>query len=284
MVPLQLDWVVDTNPRLLPVWLIALGLEAMFLGLAWQLLRRADGYQQVSSLERALAVGGIGLGYLFLTLSVLRTAYGGYAAYLYLLFRGVEGVAATHIYLKLYDVLQGRGFGGSLAARAKHLLAVFFVLALGGYLVLKALVGQPRVGGVWYDLSMVYTVGVATLTFLAVRWRYRNVAAELNDGIVLGLALCIAGAHIFGFSLPGEVLLTLGGGVAYSAGFWGSAVLLWGQVASGRRGQRGGGAGRSGKGGQRGGPGQSRRVCPHCGQSLPSGTANNFCPHCGKAV
>lgn len=191
----QVGWFIDPSPSLLPIWLITLGLEAMFLGGTHQVLKHVDEFQAVSQIERAIATGGIGLGYLFLTLSVLRTSYAEYAAFLHLVFCGVEGVAATHIYLKLIR------FSSDYLAKAKHLLAVFFVLVLGSYLVVKALVGSPTAFGIQYNLAIVYTIVVATLSALAVRWRYRTIAQELNPGVVGGLALCIAGSQIFAFDL-----------------------------------------------------------------------------------
>ena len=266
---LQIDWFIDPNPELLPIWLIALGLEAMFVGASWQVLQQMSGYRQSTKLERSIAVFGVGLGYLFLTLSVLRTSYGSYAGYLYLVFRGVEGVAATHIYLKAFNFLRGKGSGGNLKNKAKHLLVVFFVAALGGYLILKGLVERPRFGGIWYDVSLIYTVMVALLSFLAVRWRYRDITADLNSGVILGLAMCIAGAQIFGFSLTGDILLTAAGSVVYSVGFWFSVYLMWGEVLTGSSG---------------GEVNRASSTCPHCQQPLPKGIHNQFCPHCGNSI
>lgn len=262
--PLQIGWFLDPEPSVLPIWLIALGLEAMFLGGTYQAFENFSGLQNISQIERAVAVGGLGFGYLFLTLSVLRTSYAGYAAFLYLVFRGVEGVAATHLYVKIYELLQGKGLSGNYALKAKHILVVFFVFALGSYLVLKAIVDAPQVAGYQYDLTMVYTGVVATVSVLAVRWRYRDVAKELNSGIVGGLALCIAGSQIFGFSLTGDVLLTVAGSLIYSLGFWISAYFLWADIIMGST--------------------HSSNTCPQCQQTPPGGTTPQYCPHCGHEL
>lgn len=263
--PIQLSWFADPFPELLPIWLIAFGLEAMLFGVIYPITRNAPGFQRVSRLERIITAGGVALGYLFLTLSVLRTSYAAYAVYLHLLFRGVEGAAAPHVYVKIYDFLSGKGYGGSLATKIKHKLAVVFVLALGAYLAVKAVVGTPQIGGYWYNLSMVYTVVVASVTALAVRWRYREISNELNSSVVIGLALCIAGAQIFGFTLTGDVALTLVGSVVYAIGFWTSAYFHIDSVVTN------GGSPPTGR-------------CPHCQQSLPPDRQPQFCPHCGNSV
>lgn len=261
----QVGWFIDPSSSLLPIWLIALGLEAMFLGGTHQVLKRVDEFQAVSQIERAIATVGIGLGYLFLTLSVLRTSYAEYAAFLYLVFRGVEGVAATHIYLKLIRFFQGKGFSSDYLAKAKHLLVVFFVLVLGSYLVVKALVGSPTAFGIQYNLAIVYTIVVATLSALAVRWRYRTIAQELNPGVVGGLALCIAGSQIFAFGLGGDIALSIAGSIVYTIGFWASAYLLLGDIIFDTN-------------------DSSSNECPHCHGSLPSNQQAQYCPHCGNAI
>jgi len=263
--PFQIGWYIEPEPALLPIWLIALGLEAMFIAGTHQALDNVSGYQDLTRLERAIAAGGVAFGYLFLTLSVLRTNYGWYAGFLYLVFRGVEGVAAIHMYAKVYNFLRGKGFGGSYTARAKHMLAVFFVLALGLYLTIKALVGSSRIGGVWYNLSMVYTGVVAVVSVLAVRWRYRDIAREVPNGVVGGLALCIAGAQIFGFTLAGDIVLSIAGSVVYSIGFWVAAYLLWGEIITDA-------------------VQSSPSTCTHCQQSLPTDHQPQYCPHCGNQV
>ena len=257
---LQVGWFTDPAPADLPVWLIALGLEAVFLGVVWQVVSELSGFEGLSGVERLLGVGGTGLGYLFLTLSVLRSSYGVYAAFLFLLFRGVEGVAGVHLLARILAFLRGGGLDGNLGPRVRHLLVVFFVTALGSYLVVKGLLGRPVVAGVWYDVAVVYTVGTAVLAFLAVRWRFRDVADEVNPGVTSGLALCIAGAQVFGFSLAGDVLLTLAGSVVYSAGYWVGALSLFGWVVL---------------------PGRGGTDCPDCGADIFGASGSNYCPHCG---
>lgn len=262
---LQLDWFVDPRPAALPIWLIALGLEAMFIGSVWQVTREVPGFSSLSPVERLVGVCGLGLGYFFITLSVLSTAYGVYAGFLYILFRAVEGVAALHIFYRIYDFVRGEGLESDLTKRVKHLLLTFFIMALSIYLLLKVLVVGPVLGGIWYDISVIYTVSVATLSFLAVRWRYRHISSELNSGIVFGLALCIAGAQIFGFSLTGDVLLMFAGSVVYSAGFWGSAYALWGNALFKNNMSR-----------------KSR--CENCQGTVPASSNANYCPHCGATL
>lgn len=263
--PIQLSWFADPYPELLPIWLIAFGLEAMLFGVVYPITQNAPGFQRVSRVERIIATAGVALGYLFLTLSVLRTSYAAYAVYLHLLFRGVEGAAAPHLYVKVYDLLKGNGYGGSLGTKVKHKLAVLFVLALGAYLAVKAVVGMPQIGGYWYNLGMVYTVVVASVTALAVRWRYREISDELNSGVVMGLALCIAGAQVYGFTLAGDIALTVAGSVVYAIGFWASAYYHIDSVVTSSS------------------PPTTGR-CPHCQQPLPPDQQPKFCPHCGNSV
>jgi hypothetical protein len=77
---------------------------------------------------------------------------------LYLVFRGVEGVTATHIFYRIYQFVREGSLETTVTKRARHLPVAFFVLALGAYLILDGLAGRPVIGSVRYDLTAVYTV------------------------------------------------------------------------------------------------------------------------------
>jgi hypothetical protein len=256
---LQTNWLIDPVPRTLPIWLLSLGLEAMFLGIVVQAMRESGVLSQLTSRERLVGVLGTGAGYFFLSLSVIRTSYGAYAAFLFVLFRTLEGAAAVQIYARILAFLQDGSLPGDFKAKFRHYLVTFFIIALGSYLVLHVLIRGPFLRGFWYDLSLVYTVTSATLAYVSVRWRLRDVQSDINGAVIAGIAVCIAGAQIYGFSLTEDVLLSVVGGVVYAIGFWSAAWFLFGDRLLG----------------------SDPNTCSNCDFDHSSYTSPSYCPNCG---
>lgn len=269
MFPLQVDWFVDTVPRSLPTWLLVLGLEAMFFGTALDAARDRDAFQGMSDRMQTAAVVALSLGFFFMALSVLRTAYALYAAYLFVLFRVVKGAADLRVYRKLVAVLRTRSLADvSSGHLLTHGAVIVFVLIAGGWLAFGVMTRGPRLRSTWYDLALIYTGVSVAITSVGVRWRLQETDTDYSTGVTLGLMLCIAGADVFDYGTFGaEVAVTMAGVVSYGVGFWGAA-FLW-----------------LSKGGpDHSGSGAASDLCGHCGTALGTYADPNYCPDCGQKV
>lgn len=259
--PLQAGWVLDPLPRDLPIWLLALGLEAMFLGAVVEATRQSGIWGDLSTVQRLFGVFGLGGGYFFSALALVSTSYAAYAAYLYLLFRTLEGAAAVQIYRRVVGFVKSGASGGIGSARLRHHLVMAFVAGLGLYLAVEVLTNGPLYRNVLTDISLLYTLFVSVLSFLAVRWRLRSVRGEYNPGIVSGLAFGVAGAQVYGFTLAADALVFLGGSVCYAVGFWVAAGLLFESRLFG-----------------------AATTCSDCDKDLDGYDQVAYCPRCGTRV
>jgi hypothetical protein len=68
---LQINTITDPVPSDLPIWLITLGIEAMILGVVIYEAKQRGVYSQYAHRERLVGVFGLGIGYFFLTLSLI---------------------------------------------------------------------------------------------------------------------------------------------------------------------------------------------------------------------
>jgi hypothetical protein len=247
----------------LPIWLITLGVEAMFLGVVIHATKQQGHYSQYTRRERIVGVFGLGIGYFFIALSFISGNLGMYGAYLYLLFRTVEGAAAVLIFNRIISLFRSGSISTNLSRRARHLLLVFFITTVGVSLMLKVLMDGPFIGSVWYNLSLLYTVLIAVLTFLSVRWRLRKVQADTNLGVTSGLALGIAGGQVYSYNLGGEIAILVLGGLLYSLGFWSAVGFMF---TNGIRGLI------------------SNSTCSQCDTNLSQYNDPKYCPQCGNAL
>lgn len=256
--PLQAGWVLDPLPPDLPIWLLSLGLEAMFIGAVVKATKQSGLWGELATFQRLFGVFGLAVGYFFSALALLSTSYAAYAAYLFLLFRTLEGAAAVQIYQRVLEFIKKGTVSGNVRSRLRYHLVTVFIAGLGLYLAIKVLTSGPIYRGVWTDLSLIYTIFVSVLTFLAVRWRLRHVTSDYNVGIVSGIALGVAGAQVYGFTLAEDLLVFVGGSICYSFGFWVAAGFLFGSRLFG-----------------------GSAECSSCNKDLSGYDDPSFCPQCG---
>jgi hypothetical protein len=134
---------------------------------------------------------------------------------------------AVQIFFRLISFVRTGSYSSNLSAKARHILIVFFIITTGVLLLLKVLIDDHFIGNLWYNIALVYTVLVAVLTFVAVRWRFRKVQADTNIGITGGIALGVAGGQIYEFNLGTELAVLFAGVFLYTIGFWSAAVLIF---------------------------------------------------------
>lgn len=227
----QLGWFYDAVPAQLPVWLLVGGLELLILGALVNLHGTTPALSNMRPSDRLLGLSALGAGYFFTALSVVESSYGAYAAFLFVLFRAVEGAAGLQFYYRLVTVIRG-GTGSSTTGGGSFVLyrlTTFFLVLVGvGLLLATVLPGRSAPGLVApFDPRFVYTVTSLLIAVLGVYSRMRPLASAYHGATVAGMALGVAGAELYNYrTLATEVTVTLAGGLAYAVGFW-VVVALW---------------------------------------------------------
>lgn len=218
-----LDLVLDPPRGSLPVQLMIIGLGVLLAGGVVRAL-------QPMANRRSILVGGtlLATGYWFTVISVIRGTYGLYAAYLYLLFRAVEGAAAAHFYHKVLDILRGKSAPGGtkIRAYALHIGAVFSVILTGSGIILYRLEGGA-VGLFDGSIRLTYTIVLLVVTLLGVWWRIQPLRNEYRIPTLLGFTACVTGAELYGYaSVELNISVLLAGSLTQVFGFW-LAVVIW---------------------------------------------------------
>lgn len=221
---LQTGLLYESRPPGLPIWLLVVGLQLLIFGGLRKVSRKSLGSVTASARGR-LGLILLGSGYLFAALSVIQTHYGSYAAFLFVLFRGLEGAATVRFYRKVVFVLHNRRLPGGTGAASfvTHRLLVFFFTIVGTGLLVAAIApgAAEQAGFSVANPRGVYTVTTFSLAVLGVYWRLSPVQSDYNWLVVAGFSLSIAGAELFNYATLGaELALTVAGGIAYTAGFW----------------------------------------------------------------
>lgn len=224
---LQLRYIFDSVPRTLPVWLLVLGLEALIFGFLIRAGERSELFRPLSARSKLVTSIGLTFGYLFVSLSVISAHYDLYAAYLFVLFRTVEGAAAVRFYRKVVHVLRHRSTDlSSGTGRAYKYVSTFFVSIVGTGIFIQILLNGPYIHTVLWDLALVYTGVSLAIAVIGAWWRLRDVRDGINSGISLGVLLVVGGAEIFNYTLLAqEIVVTLFGSLSYSIGFWGAVLI-----------------------------------------------------------
>lgn len=223
-------WAYAPKPRGLPVWLLVIGLQLLVFG-GLRAAFRTHPLLDTDSTHARLGLVVLGMGYLFAALSVIRTNYGAYAAFLFVLFRGLEGAAVIRFYRKVVFAFRNRRTpnGANATAFVTYHLLVFFLAVVGFGLLLAGLAPATaaEAGVSVADPRLLYTAVTFSLSMLGVYWRLTPTGDTVDWIVVVGFGLSIAGAELFNYaSLGTEVALTLVGIAAYSAGFW-LLVACW---------------------------------------------------------
>lgn len=221
------DIVLEPIPKQLPVVTLVLGLELLLLGAVQRLMHRSS-FPPLTQFDRVFGVAALGLGYLLSALSLLQGSFGWYAAYLFLLFRTVEGAAGVRFYRKVVYVYRNRRVpsSGGKSVVSHYLLLAFVAFAGVGLFVHVASTG-PVYRSVAFDSRAIYTGTTFLLSALGVYWRLRPISDSYSSALLTGFVLSIAGAELYNYAFLGtEILLYLAGTVAYGVGFWG-LVVCW---------------------------------------------------------
>lgn len=229
-VALQTGLLYDARPAGLPILLLVVGLQLLIFG-GLRKVSRGSLSGVTASARGRFGLLLVGSGYLFAALSVIQTDFSSYAAFLFVLFRGLEGAATVRFYRKVTFVLHNRRFPGGTGATTfvTHRLLVFFFTIIGvGLLVATVAPGAAdRAGVTVVNPRAVYTVTTFSLAILGVYWRLSPVQSDYNWLVVAGFSLSVAGAELFNYAALGtELAVIVVGGLAYTVGFW-SLIACW---------------------------------------------------------
>lgn len=216
MVPVAV--VINPVPVSLPIWALLLGLGALFVGVTLQMINEREIFPE-NDRARLVTTVALGVGFLLSCLSVLQSAVGGYAIFLVLAFRFLEGAAAVHFYQRALAVIKSGSLDAAFSGdRLQYSVAKLLVILVGLMILFDIL--ALATGGLWQRVRIVYTLIVGGTSALGARFRLRAVDDELNQFIIYGLVACIFGAELFDFTLGIEVIVAFAGALAFSAGFW----------------------------------------------------------------
>jgi len=187
-------------------------------------LRRAiqSSSSGIANRPAKVALISFSAGYFLLALSILKGSYNLYGAYLYVLFRVVEGAAAARFYRKVAYVLRNRSLpgGSNIRARVYHLALVFSIMLAGGGLLAYLVTSGHE--NVYSSGLVIYTAVAVLVSGLGVWWRVKLLSGDYAIITLLGFVLCMAGSQTFGYaSLTQEIIVAVAGGVAFTVGFWG---------------------------------------------------------------
>lgn len=172
------------------------------------------------------------VGFMCLTVGVLLK-YQLVTAYMALLYgfgRMIEGVAAVRFWRKIHLFLTEGRLAGNTSRSLMYKLAAFFVVLLGGSLMVELLLRDGATAVLEYQFALVWTAMTLLLSLIGLSRRVLPLT-EVDDEVVssklfYGYILAVAGASIFDASLVTQLAIQATGTVAYTVGFW-LAVFLW---------------------------------------------------------
>ena len=234
--PLQLSWLIDF--RFVPNWLgptiVFFGSEFILIGaIKTALSEQIDYWHDFHQRKQKSIIAGLVVGILALASAVIQTydLLTPYGIFWFALGRILEGVATIRLYQRIERYFWGDGSSArfsSVFSSIRHRLLSVFVIMIAIYFIIEILKSGPFIYTSRYDIALVITGLIVTLTSLATRRKMRVVRDDFPQEIILGYFLCIAGAEIFNLSITGDIVSFIVGDIAYSIGFWyGAYVWVW---------------------------------------------------------
>lgn len=178
--------------------------------------------------HRRLATWSFGAGILFLTLGTLQRyqLVVPYVAFVYLIGNMITGVAHVRFWKKIELLLRKREYSGNLARTIKYGLISLFVIIIVGSLFVWMVQSSPLNTPILLQFAFAWTLLVLGLSIVGLSKRVLPLRDRIDDNIVHGFIITIAGSEIFDLTLASEVGFLFVGGIGYSIGFW-VAVYYW---------------------------------------------------------
>lgn len=226
---LQIISEVQLPPSLLGPVLIFFGLELLVVGTTRAGFDQSPFYQKCNPRQRTAITAGFGLGIFACSIGALRQydLLPAYVILLYSLGRAIEGIAAVIFYKKILTHLRWGSPGATSPGETKVGLLSFFVVLVGGGLVLTVFKPDAILQTTFGGLLVGWTMITAALTAIGLYWKFSSVAVSYPKGIVLGTILSVIGAEVYHFSsIWLDAWVVFFGYIGYAIGF-GIAVSLW---------------------------------------------------------
>ncbi|MCU4801348.1 hypothetical protein OB920_13285 [Halobacteria archaeon HArc-gm2] len=259
---LQIRWFVDYVPEWLGAFLLAVGL-ALSVVVFWIISFWKTNFDN-DELEYwySSILAMVGAGFLSLYLYLNQTFL--FAAALLLTGRWIEGVAATRFVGRVLVFLSDKQQEGSainrfIRRRLNHLFWLVLTVIISGWLAVYVLILGYREAPSTYQLALVWTIVVGSMSVFALVWKFRRVfkakyyeitASSIDSStnttliaiIITGLILAVVGAELYNFRIltvettiqgldigidPIEIGLLILGNICYIGGFvWATKKIL----------------------------------------------------------
>lgn len=230
--PLQIGAFVPTIPPGLGAAVVVIGLTIMvgaYTRITMQeLSSQSERIYGIGLEDRQLAAWSFGTGILFLTIGALQRyqLVVPYVALLYLVGNMISGVAHVRFWKKIEMLLRKQEFTGDLARTVKYGLASMFVVIIVGSMFVWLVLSAPFSAPLAVQFAFAWTLLVLGLSIVGLSKRALPLRTQLDNKLIYGFILTIAGSEIFDLTLAGNVGFLLVGSIGYSIGFW-VAVYYW---------------------------------------------------------
>lgn len=231
-VPLQTGALLPTKPAGLGAAVTVVGLTIMVGSYVRITLQELDSQSkatfEVEMEHRRLAGASFAGGILFLTIGSLQQyqLVVPYMGALFFIGSLITGVSHVRLWKKIELFLRKQEYGGDLARTIKYGLLSLFVVITVGSIFFELVVSNPFGATFISRLAFAYTLLVLGLSIVGLSKRVLPLREQVDNKLVYGFILTIAGTQIFDLSLVNALLFMGIGTIGYAVGFW-IAVYYW---------------------------------------------------------
>jgi hypothetical protein len=232
ILPIQTGALLPTKPAGLGAAVTVIGLTIMMGSYVRITLQEMDSQSReafdVEMKNRRLAGMSFAGGILFITIGSLQR-YQLVVHYMGILFfvgSLITGVSHVRFWKKVELLLRKQECSGNLARTIKYGIISLFVIIIVGSILFELVVSNPFGATFVSQLAFAYTLLVLGLSIVGLSKRVLPLREQVDNKLVYGFILTIAGTQIFDLSLTNALLFMIIGTVGYTAGFW-FAVYYW---------------------------------------------------------
>lgn len=232
IVLLQTGAFLPTRPAGLGAAITLIGLTIMIGSYVRITLQELDVQSKdtfnVSIQNRRLAGASFAGGILFLTIGSLQRyqLVVPYIAVLFFVGSLITGVSHVRFWKKVELFLRKQEYTGDLARTIKYGLLSLFVVIITTSIFLKLVISNPFGATFVSQLAFAHTLLVLGLSIVGLSKRVLPLREKIDNKLIYGFILTIAGTEIFDLSLVNDFLFLGIGGLGYTVGFW-TAVFYW---------------------------------------------------------
>jgi len=178
--------------------------------------------------NRRLAGTTLAGGILFITIGSLQRyqLVIHYMGILFFIGSLITGASHVRFWKKVELFLRRQEYGGNLARTIKYGLLSLFVIISVGSIFFELVISNPFGATFFSQIAFAYTLLVLGLSIIGLSKRVLPLREQIDNRLVYGFILTIAGTQIFDLSIVNAILFMGIGTVGYTVGFW-IAVYYW---------------------------------------------------------